>query len=202
MAVRTLSDGELQRLRYELGFNVVGIGAEPYIDHAQIPSTIQSYLFSDVQAVAYSATAVTTPGSVDLHLDCVTGISQGTPVVIDCDDSFERVTVKKVNALESLITVNCKRLHGTPFPVEIESGLSMVRVKLWTLASLEGRILDAADAAGLKSVDEVVFQDAKATSVLATLLRQQQVHRRELASLVNLNDVLSPTGSNAGFALY
>ena len=63
MAVRYLSNGECDRLRYELGLNVVGIGAEPYIGHAQIISVIQSYLASNAQAVAYSATAVTSTGT-------------------------------------------------------------------------------------------------------------------------------------------
>jgi hypothetical protein len=198
VTARTLSDGEAQRLRYELGLNVVGIGAEPYIGHAQIISVIQSYLVSDVQAVAYSSAAVTATGSNVITLDSVVGISQGTPLILDCDDSFERVTTKRV--VGSTVVVNCRKTHGANFPVEIESGLTMVRCKLWTLATLEEKIAEAADAAGLKQVDEVVFQDANSatTTVLGMLKAQQAMHRRELASLVNMQEILAQAGFSSG----
>ncbi len=203
MAVRYLSNGECDRLRYELGLNVVGIGAEPYIGHAQIIAIIQSYLASNAQAVAYSATAVTIAGGVTLTLDSVVGIDTGTPLVLDVDAFAERVTVKRV--VSSTIIVNCKKLHAANFPVEIESGLTLVRMKLAELDSIATRITEASDSAGLKRVDEVEWKDGRMT-VAAELASQQLARRRELASLVNLQNILEQagfaSGGARGFALY
>ncbi len=75
MAVRYLTDGELQRLRYELGANVLLIGAEPYIPHARVFDVIQSNLASDAQAPATGVTDVTAIGSAKIEL-VVTGEAQ------------------------------------------------------------------------------------------------------------------------------
>jgi hypothetical protein len=198
VTVRTLSDAEAQRLRYELGLNVVGIGAEPYIGHAQIIAIIQQYLASDVQDPTYSTSAVTATGSNLLLVGSTTGLTAGTPVILDVDDLAERVVIKSVGI--NTITVNCRKLHSASFPVEIESGLTLVRGRLATLSSLDDKIIAAADAAGIKQVDEVVFQDATSfgMSVLGQLKTQQTMHRRELASLVNMQAILAAAGFSSG----
>lgn len=201
MAIRYLSAGELQRLRYELGANVVGIGAEPYIEHQRIFDVIQQNLTSDSTEPTTSTTAVTSAGSVTLTLASASGLSAGARVVLDTDDDYEVVTVKALSG--STITVNCRRTHGAPFPVEIESGLTMVRCKLWQLAGLERQVTDAAADAGLKKVDEVEFAVGRESS-LVTLKKQQHAARVELASLVNLGQVLRSLGfaRGGGLALY
>jgi hypothetical protein len=80
-----------------------------------------------------------------------------------------------------------------------------VRTKLWALSALSSQISEAADTAGIKRVDEVEFQDASVDTVLGGLLRQQRVLRRELASAVNLDQVLDALGfggRGGGLALY
>ena len=204
MTVRYLSNGECDRLRYELGLNVVGIGAEPYIGHAQIISIIQSYLASNAQDVVYTSSGVTTVGSNSVALTSVTGIDTGTVLVFDADEFLERCTVKRVVGLN--VYVNCKKLHTVNTPVEIESGLTLVRGKLAELDTIAQRIAEAADSAGLKRVDEVEWKDGVRT-VATELASQQLARRRELASLVNLNNILAEAGfsggtGNRGFALY
>ena len=199
MATRTLSAGELQRLRYELGANVLNVGAEPYVPHQRIFDVIAANLTSDAQDPAVSATSVAAAGSVTLTLDSVAGLSAGTPVVLDTDDAYERVSVQRVAG--STITVRCARAHTAPFPVEIESGLTLVRAALWRLAVLDRLILDAASGAGIKAVDEVqFFGPADGRSPLDELRRAQAAHRRELASLVNLDQVLDALGFGRGGA--
>lgn len=204
MAVRYLTDGELQRLRYELGANVVGVGAEPYIGHQQVFDLIQDNLQSDATEPAISATSVTTAGSATLTLDSVSGISQFDRLVVDTDDQYEIVTVQRVSG--STITARFQKTHTTPYPVEKESGVTLVRCKLWTLGSLERQIHEASANAGIKRVDEVeFFGRSEGGSALENLARQQAMHRRELASLVNLEQVLDSLGfgrAGSGFSLY
>lgn len=203
MTARALTDGELQRLRYELGANVLLVNAEPYIPHQRVFDIIQSNLASDTNAILMASTSVTAAGSATLTLDAVTGLTQMGRVVVDTDDAYEIATVKRISGLT--ITVQCQKVHTSPFPVEIESGLTLVRCKLWTLGSVERQMFDAAGAAGIKRADEVEFFSKTEGGLLDSLRAQQAMHRTELASLVNLQQVLDGLGfrsGGVGFSLY
>lgn len=198
MAVRYLSDGELQRLRYELGANVLALGAEPYVQHLRIFDVVRDNLESDATEPTTSATSVTAAGSVALTLASASGIAAGTRVLLDVDEEHEVCTVKNVSGL--VVTVNCRRLHTTPFPVEIESGLTIVRALLWHLADLARQLREAAADAGIKRVDEVEFFDAQryADTSAGRLARQRAEARAELASAVNLQGVMAQLRADGG----
>lgn len=202
MTIRLLSTQELQRLRAELGSNVLSIGAEPYIDHQMIFDVIQKNLQSDPQDPTTSTTNVTTAGTVTLSLADATGLSPGARILLDVDDAYEIVTAKAVSG--SNVTVNCAKLHGEPFPVELESGLTLVRCRLWDLAAMEREIKASRDVAGITQADESKFGTGD-DSPLAMLFRQQARLREELASIVNLQGLLAQQGigrRSSGMALW
>ena len=207
MAVRYLSDMEVQRLRYELGANLLEIGAEPYIDHMRIFDVIQDNLASSEYEVTACTTNVTSTGVTTLTLGAVDGLDTGTRIVLDQDEAQEVVSVRRVTGLDT-ISVICRKLHTATFPVEIESGLTIVRGLLWELVMLAEKIRESTDFDGIKQVDEVIFQDTTKVdmTVHSGLLRQQNDRRENLASAVNLMGVLHSLGyakrhGGTGFAL-
>lgn len=199
MAVRYLSDGELQRVRYELGHNVLELGALPYVGHQAIFDVIQANCASDAQDPTTSTTAVTAAGPASLTLASVTGIAQGARVVLDVDDAREVVTVRAVSG--SAISVVCRKTHGGTYPVELESALTLVRGKLADLVANEDVIRD--EGGDVKRVDEVEFfgDGGFDDSALGRAYEKQRRLRRELASLVGLGS-LAGGGSSGRYEIY
>lgn len=200
MAVRYLSDGELQRVRYELGHNVLELGALPYVGHRQIFAVIQENCASDAQDPTTSTTAVTAAGPASLTLASVTGIAQGARVVLDVDDAREVVTVRAVSG--SAISVVCRKTHGGTYPVEIESALTLVRGVLSDLTVNAEKIRD--DGGDIKQVDEVTFfgEGGFDDSSLGRAYEKHIRLRRELASLVGIESNRGGRGGGSSYEVY
>ncbi len=186
----TLSAAELNRVRYELGDNVLAIGAEPYIWHVRLYDLVQQNVASDATAATTSTTAVTAAGPASLTLASAAGVAQYTRLVLDADEQLEVVTVRSV--LGAVVSVVCQKTHGGTYNVEIESPLTMVRAKVAECVRLGRLVDDAVDTGGVKKVDEVeFFGDGSFTnSRLGHLQERQRRARVELASMVGLSDLL------------
>lgn len=158
----TLLDSELARIKAELGFNLLGIGAEPYIGVTRFFEQIAIPNLS-AGAVTTSSTTVTAVAEgasvvpVTLTVDSIDGILMFARVVIDVDDLTEVATVRAVSG--STITVALRLAHSGTYPIQVEGGESMVRFYLAKCRLVADQIGEYGESAGIKSIDkqDVVF---------------------------------------------
>lgn len=186
----TLTDAELMRIRAELFDNVLDIGAVPMINiHAIYTTVIAPNLSAASVAPTTSSTAVTATGPNVLTLASVSGLASGSRVVIDVDDSREVCTVRAVTG--STISVICKQLHSGLYPVEVESGLTIVRGILTDLETIDQKQRLGINSAGVKKVDEIEFFSAsEGGSVLVQAEAFRNVLRGRLATACGVTGLL------------
>ena len=160
-----LLDSEVQRIRAELGYNTMGVQAEPYITTTAIfNSVIQNYITAGVKTTSSSpvpAQAVQTPTSIVVA--DATGIHAGDMLVVDVDARQEKATVVILSG--STVTLQLALAHSGTYPVTVEGGESIVREILRQLMTLRlggaggklGAMAATMRTAGIKKVDDVEF---------------------------------------------
>jgi len=198
-----LTTDEMQRIRRELADNVTDLGAAAYIGHRNIYTVIQANVSSSAVAATTSSTTVAASGPAVLTLATTTGINAGDKLVVDCDAARETVTARAilVAGAAGTVSVVCRRTHSGTYPVEVESGLTLVRGCLSDLAIMQDLINDAAAGAGVKRVDEVeFFGRADGGTTLDELRAAQLALRTDLARMCGLGDMLL-TNSRRGAGL-
>jgi hypothetical protein len=188
MTVRYLSDEEIDRIKAELFDNVLGVGATPYFNIRGVYSVIQDYVTSSATDPTTSSTTVSTAGPTTISVASASGLSAGTRIVIDVDQQRETVTVRNVSG--TTLSVICSKLHSGTYPVEIESGITIVRGFLSDLANLEQvRTVEAFAALGLKQVDEVVWQDGQSGNLLSLIHAAKTELRSKLAAATGMSSL-------------
>ena len=199
MTVRTLSEIELDRIKFEAMDNVLGFGAVPYASIRNVYGIIQDNVSSSSVDPTTSSTAVTAAGAATLTLAVATSIVAGTRVVLDVDDSREVVTVRNVSG--SVISVVCTKAHAGTYPVEIESALTIVRGLLADLETLSQRERTLYASAGVKSVDEIeFFGPMERGGALGAIMGARIAKRHELARACGIDWIVREAlaRSNAG----
>lgn len=199
-----LLDSEVYRIKAELGYNVLTIGAIPFVAHtALFEQVIVPYMSSGATTTSTtSVTAASTPTPVVLTLADATGFSAGATVVIDVDDRQERVTIEKLSGAS--MTVLLSKAHATSYPVTVEGGESIVREYLGYLAECRSKINAASKTAGLKSAGRgaVEWYGGSGGGTVLSSLRSIQSHwRNELASVLGLAN-LSRRGGGSRTEVY
>lgn len=182
-----LTDNEVSRIKAELGYNLLSIGAVPYIGITQLfEQVVQPYLASGVNTTSNTTvTAATSATPVTLTLASATGFASLARVVVDVDDREEVATVQAVSG--STITLLLKLAHSGTYPVIVEGAESMVREQLRKIRGVQNQIVDAGGTAGLKRVDVIEwYGDSVATSQTAALNRMLMRYRDELASMLGV----------------
>lgn len=183
----SLTDAEVVRIKYELGFNVLTIGAVPYIGITQLfEQVIQPYMSAGASTTSSTTVAaVTTATPATLVLASGTGFESGARIVVDVDDRQEIVTAQNVSGAN--LTALFKLAHSGTYPVTVEGGESILRDVLGKLRTVHNQIASATGTAGLKRVDVIeFFGDSVETSQTATLNRALMHWRDELASLLGV----------------
>lgn len=197
-----LTNGELDRIRAELGYNLLNVGAEPYIGVAAIFSqVIQPYMREGLDTT--SATAITTVGvPTAITLGSATGISVHDHVVIDVDGLFEYVTVRAVSG--STITVIPAGAHSGTYPVTVDGGLQIVRECLSNLYLTRQKMRQQRGTGALKKVDEIEFYDVKGKSSIRVWKEQLDYWRSELANALGLryNPIAAGASNGGSVGLY
>ena len=141
-----LLTSEIQRIKFELGYNVLAVGAEPYVGVTQLFEQVIAP-YTQGGAATTSATAVpaaSAPPPVALTLTDATGFHAGDAVVIG----------------------NCVRVSRA--------------------------MVSATARAGIKSVDEIHFQDTAAGGMSAAtkaLTRELAYWRDELAGAIGCQNL-------------
>lgn len=196
---------EVQRLRYELGFNVLSVGAEPYIGVSQLfEQVIAPYLTSGAVTTSNTpVTAASAPTPVTLTLASITGVASGAVVIVDVDSLQERATIRNLSG--STIDVLLQKAHSGTYPVTVEGGESIIRAiltKLQVIAGLgdqDSALDEVLAVAGVKKVDEIEFfgGGSSAESPMQAVFRLREYWRDELASAIGI-DRLNGGDSGAG----
>lgn len=149
---------EARRVRFELGYNVMSSGVEPFINTFETLDTIlQTYLTAGAittSATAVSAAAVATPST--LTLTSSTGFADGEMVWIDVDARQESATVQSLSG--SGMTVLLTKEHSGAYPVTVDGGETIIRDILTKLRNLAEELGGSAVvAAGIEQADEIRF---------------------------------------------
>ena len=207
-----LTDSEVMRIRYELGYPNLSTSAEPYIGIAAFFSQVmQPYLLTGAITTSSTAlTATTTPTPQALVLTSATGFAVGNVVVVDVDQRQERATVASIVGLTA--TVQLSKDHSGTYPVTVEGAESIIRDILNELRVLTtgmngqpGTISSVRSRVGLKKVDDVEFFGGGSTLAsqgrdpLTALFELREYWRDELANAIGIdrmNDKRNSGGSD------
>lgn len=211
-----LLDSEIAALKYELGFNVMDVGAEPYIGVAAVfEQVIQPYTTSGASTTSStSVLASPSPAVVTLTLTSATGFSAGDAVIVDVDSLQERATIRSKSG--SSITLLLSLAHSGTYPVTVEGGESLIRGILQKLKQLHGVSVGAsgsggalgvaAASSGIKKVDEIEFFGGggglgSGISQIDQLKKLINYWRDELASVLGI-ERLNGAGSGSTLSIY
>jgi len=192
-----LLDSEIARCKYELGYNVLTVSAEPYIAVARVfELVIQPNLLAG--AITTSSTAVTAVAAgalanpVTLTLASVTGFSVGDRVTVDVDDRQESAMIQAIAG--STITLLLTKTHSGTYTLTVERGESIVREILARLRSIADKLGTAAlQQAGIAKVDEIEFFSGM-QGVRYEMQKLQTYWRNELASALGVVNLRSSIG--------
>jgi hypothetical protein len=178
-----LTDAELQRIRVELGFNTLTVGAAPFVSVTALFETIiRTYL--TVGARTTSSSSVTGNGTpLPITLADPTGFNAGDRVWLDVDARQESVTVQSLAG--SVLTALFNLTHSGTYPVYVDGGEGAVRNQLAVIESIRLKRNASVGRGLLKRADDVEFYPATTGNTLFdTLQKQLMIARDELASIL------------------
>jgi len=200
-----LHTSEISRIKYELGFSVLSLGAEPYIGITQLfENVIAPYTLSGASTTS-STTVVATddprsPEPVTLVLASGTGFASGDRVVVDVDGRQEIATAQAVSG--SSLTVMLALAHTGTYPVTVEGGESIIRELLRQIRAATDKLIKAMGTAGVKKVDEVEFfspsEMMKILGSFGALWQARDMLRRELAGVLGIDYLRDVRGRGGG----
>lgn len=207
----SLNTSELQRIKAELGFNQLAVGAEPYIgvtryfEQIVVPNLQAGALASSSTTV--SSTTPPTPAAVTLTLDDPSGFNLLDHVIVDVDDAQEQATLQSLAG--NTITLRLQKPHSGTYPVAVEGGISLVRLYLERCRRVSEQIARWGPRAGVKKADEVELfggaggRGGREPSGFKTLEEMQLYFRSELCTLLfGVGDITQFGGSGARIAPY
>lgn len=196
-----LLQSELLRIRYELGYNTLTIGADPYISYSAVfDAVIVPYLSAGATTTSSTSVASsTTPTPVALTLADATGFHAGDVVIVDVDSRQERAVIESLSG--SVARVLLSKAHATSYPVTVEGGEAIVRSILSKLYDVEEKIVAASKTAGLKSAGRNAvswYGGNEGGSVLSSLSSIQMHWRDQLASALGVANMWRMRGFGSG----
>ena len=203
-----LSDAEIAFLKAELGYNVLSIGAEPYVGITSLfTQVVQANVFGGAETTSTTTVAASSaPAPVAITLASATGFAAGDRVVIDVDSRQETATLQSLSGAAATFLLSLA--HSGTYPVAQESPLTLVRHAMSQIRRINGAggiLQSAAAQSGIKKVDEVeFFGDGTAGTQFKSKLEALTYWRNFLANLIgveNRNGVAT-SGGGARFEVY
>jgi hypothetical protein len=182
-----LTTGELDRVKAELGYNVLNTGAQPFIGvHMVFEQVILPYLREGNDTTSSTPVVAATDGAfVTISVASATGIVLHERIAVDVDDFFEMATVRSISATS--VGVILKKAHSGTYPVSVDGGLVQVRECLAALYAIQLEMRDDLGGGAIKQVDEVHFYEMKSKrSSLEGLLSKRELWRDELRSRLGI----------------
>lgn len=199
-----LLDSEIQRIRYELGYTLLDVNSEPYVEYFGTINRIVA-LYLNAGATTTSSTTVAVADVLTqrtLTLASATGFVAGATIYVDVLPQQERAVIQSVSG--SNVVVYLQKAHVGSYPVTVDGGESIIREKLAQLYAIDEKLSAALNTAGLKRVDDIEFYGGtKATSQAVMLSQLRDMRRDELASalgVVNLHRLRR--GGSQSFSVY
>lgn len=194
-----LSTAEIQRIKFELGFNQLTVNSEPFIGHAALfEIVIQPFMQSGALTTSSSAVVAASPAAVAaVTLASATGFTVGDRLVIDVDDAQEIATLRSIAG--SVASLYLTKAHAGTYPVSVEGGEVIVRQILTQLRQFSepnGLIQKTAKSAGVTKADEISFSDKVATSRSREMRKLQAYWRDELASAIGVENTRGSSGGS------
>jgi hypothetical protein len=182
-----LLDSEIQRIRFELGYTVMGVNAEPYVEYfGTIDRVVQLYL--NAGATTTSSTSVAAASTLTqrtIVLASATGFSAGATIYVDVLPQQERAVIQSISG--NSIVVYLQKAHVGSYPVTVDGGEAIIREKLAQLYAIDEKQGSAINTAGLKRVDDIEFYGGTIMSSQVTMLQQlRDLRRDELASALGV----------------
>lgn len=193
---------ELLRIKHELGFNLMLVGAEPWIGvHAVFDQVIQPYLSAGASTTSTTAVvAASTPTPVTITLADATGFATGQRVSVDVDARAETATIQHATGLT--ITVMLSKVHSGTYPVTVEGGESIIREILAKIRDVKEKLAEQGGHGALKAVDEIEFYQSGSLTGFEILGGQLAFWRGELASALGISANPRTQGCGGRLAVY
>jgi hypothetical protein len=175
-----LSTAELQRIKFELGHNLLGTGAGFWIGVSQVfENVVATYIQAGASTTATtSVTAATSPTLATIVVASASGISAGSRVHVDVDDRREISTVQSVSGTSVALLLS--KAHSGTYTVEVDGGEAIVRELLAQIAKVKAELAGTFGEGALKKVDDVEFYESGGALFGATS-KVLMVWRDELA---------------------
>lgn len=192
-----LSDDELAEIKAELGFNLLAVGAEPYIGITAIFSqVIQPYLTDGVSTTSStSVTATTEATPTTLTLASGTGFASRQRVVVDVDARREVVTAQHVSGTS--LTALFVKPHSGTYPVALYNGEEIVRDKLFAIRAVKAQMAEVHGHGAIKKVDEIEFYQAGGATAFGVLGSNLATWRNELAAALGIRSLWGARSAGA-----
>ncbi len=184
----SLSDAEIARIKYHLGYNVLTIGSEPYVGHVSLfDQVIQPYATGGARTTSSTAVAAANdPTSATLVLANATDFVAGDVVIVDVDSRQERATIQNLSG--SNLTVLLSLAHSGTYPVAVEGPEALVRSVLQKTEQAWNELNTATLSAGVKQLDNggIEWFPSRDGGLMSSLRGALNHWRNELASLLGI----------------
>jgi hypothetical protein len=218
---------DIQRLKFETGYNVANIGAELYVLNgyaAVFDAAIAPYLTDQGTTSTTAVGPYATPQNVQITLasnPLVSGnavapppsvpntygnvFQVGSKIVVDVGPAQERDVI--IQALAGLVaTVALVNAHGLAagYPVQLQAGEFLVRDVLLRLDIINTQLKGYAPiVAGLNQADEAKFFAEQSgrrgqRGVFGSLMDQRDMARRDLCALLGIENLWERRGRHSG----
>lgn len=173
---------ELWRIKAELGYNVLSVGADPYIGHSLVFEQIVNQNIADTIETTTS-TSVYAGETSGLTLADATGFVAGQRVVVGVGESAETVSVQSISG--STIVATFTRDHTGTYPVTVEGPITIAREALTRILGTKSELAKVFGEGSVKQVDEVQFY-ASGRTQFGGLGEQLAFWRDQLASALGV----------------
>lgn len=200
-----LLEGELNRIKYELGYSVLTDNAVPYVDIVAVFETVvQNWTHAGETTTSSTAVVAATTTPTVLTLADATGFETHVRAVVDVGPRQEVATVQSVSG--STITLLLSNAHSGTYPVTVEGGESIVREILARIEETKNPragLLNNVVNGQVAKVDEVSFfkSSTEVGRSAKELDRQLAYWRNELSSVLGVPNVRDE-GASATLSVY
>ena len=157
---------EILRAKVELGYNVLAIGAEPYIGTSQLfEQVIAQYMTAGPSSTSTTVCAqMLGPTIQQITLASVVNFNVGDKVAVDVDARYEQARIEQIAG--NVLTLQLYQAHsdatnGSSYFVSVEGGEFVVREVLREIAAVKASISKSRVQAGLQQADEIHWYPGK-----------------------------------------
>ena len=196
----SFTTSELQRIKAELGYNVLSVGADAYIQVSQLfEVVVNSYIDAEVSTT--SSTAVTASGvtQATITLASATGFNSGARIVVDVDSRREMVTIQSLSGADA--TALFSNSHTGTYPVALDGPIPIAKEALHRVETAKVELARTFGEGALRRVDEIEFYDT-GKSLFGSVGDSVMYWRDELASALGVPNLWRRRRGGGSLSVY